>query len=194
MMNATPPVWFAVLTLASLLGCSSSDNEVPQGNATGGAAGSDGGGSTAAGAAGSGGPAGALDAPDEAKALVAFLEARQYASWAKEADYHSSAGPHGGGVRVYYSPKAAAAVRSGAADLPAGAASVKELTNGGALYGYAVWVKVQDATDGGNGFYWYELIRQGGKDSVYGDARGSSDCVGCHSTGKDYNLSTLPFE
>jgi hypothetical protein len=185
MTNATAPVWFAVLMLASLLGCSSSDDERPRGNATGGAAGSN----------GSGGLAATLDAPDEATALVAFLEARQYAGWAKEAEYHSSAGPHGGGVRVYYSPKAAAAVRSGAANLPAGAASVKELTNGGALYGYSVWVKVQDTTDGGNGFYWYELIRQGdGKDSVYGDARGSSDCVGCHSSGKDYNLSTLPFE
>jgi hypothetical protein len=157
-------------------------------------AGSGAGDPAAAGAA-EGGAVAALEAPDEAQALVAFLEAKQYAEWPKEAEYHLSAGPHGESVRTYYSPKAAAALNDGAPTFPAGAASVKELTSGGSLYGYSVWVKVQDATDGGNGFFWYELIhRGGGKDTVYGNARGSSDCVGCHSAGKDYSLSTLPFE
>lgn len=144
----------------------------------------------------SGGNAGSpLDAPDNAAALLPFLNAKQYSGWAKEAAYHASSGPHGDGVRVFYSPKAAAALKSGAATFPAGAAVVKEETSGGSLYGYSVWVKVQDSTDAGNGFYWYEIIHQGGgKDSIYGDARGSSDCVGCHSAGKDYDLSTRPFE
>lgn len=158
-------------------------------------AGSGAGGLAAAGAAGGSDAVTAHDAPDEATALVAFLEAKQYADWPKEAEYHLSAGPHGESVRTYYSPKAAAALNGGAPTFPAGAASVKELTSGGSLYGYSVWVKVQDATDGGNGFFWYELIhRGGGNDTVYGNARGSSDCVGCHSAGKDYSLSTLPFE
>lgn len=146
-------------------------------------------------AAGAGGALAALDAPDEAQALVGFLEAKQYAGWAKEAESHPSAGPHGGSVRVYYSPKAAAALKTGAATFPAGAASVKELTSGASVYGYSVWVKVQEATDSGNGFFWYELShRDGGNDTVYGNARGSKDCVGCHGAGKDYSLSTLPFE
>lgn len=158
-------------------------------------AGSGAGGLTGAGAAGDGGAASALDAPDEAQALVAFLEAKQYGEWAKEAEYHLSAGPHGESVRTYYSPKAASALNSDAPTFPAGAASVKELMSGGSIYGYSVWVKVEDATDGGNGFFWYELIHHGGgNDTVYGNARGSSDCVGCHSAGKDYSLSTLPFE
>jgi len=187
------------------LGCSGSAEDGSRGAGgagTGGAplgdpssAGSGAGGLAAAGAAGVGGAAAAFDAPDEAQALVAFLEAKHYAGWVKEAEHHLSAGPHGDGVRVYYSPKAAAALKSGAATFPAGAASVKELTSGGSLYGYSVWVKVQDATDSGNGFFWYELIHHGGgNDTVYGNARGSSDCVGCHSAGKDYSLSTLPFE
>jgi hypothetical protein len=127
--------------------------------------------------------------------LLAFLDAKTYAGWAKEAEFHASTGPHGDAVRTYYSPKAALALKSGATTFPAGAATVKELTSGGSLYGHAVWVKVQDATDAGNGFFWYEVINQGGgKKSVYGNALGSGDCVGCHSAGKDYDLSTLPFE
>ena len=136
-----------------------------------------------------------LDAPDDEAALVAFLTAGKYETWAKEADYHESAGPHGKSVRVYYSAKATESLHSGAAVFPAGAASVKELESDGSLYGWSVWVKVQDATDGGNGFFWYERIRRDdGNDLVYGNARGSGDCVGCHRGGMDFDLSTLPFE
>jgi hypothetical protein len=72
---------------------------------------------------------------------------------------------------------------------------VKELSSGYSVYGYSVWVKVEEATDAGNGFFWYEIVHHGGgDDSVYGNARGSGDCVGCHSAGHDYDLSTLPFE
>ncbi|HET7539412.1 MAG TPA: hypothetical protein VFK05_06050 [Polyangiaceae bacterium] len=147
------------------------------------------------GAAGSGEPR-VLEAPDDAPALLSFLEAQQYAEWPKEAETHPSAGPHGERVRVYYSPSAARALKGGASSLPAGAASVKELTTSdGTLSGYSVWVKVQEASDGGNGFFWYERVRRpDGSDAVYGNARGSSVCVGCHSAGQDYSLSTLPFE
>ena len=160
------------------------------GSAAGGNAGS-----SAAAGGGAGAASSGLDAPDNASALQAFLDAKQYSGWAKEAAFHGSSGPHGDAVRVYYSPKAVAALKGGAASLPAGAATVKELTSGGSLYGWAVWVKVQDATDNGKGFYWYEIIHQGGgNNSIYGDALGSDDCVGCHVAGKDYNLSTLPFQ
>jgi hypothetical protein len=167
------------------------------GAAGAGAASVAGGGGSSSGAGGVGGVAGSsvLDAPDSEEPLVVFLQAKQYATWAKEGDYHKSTGPHGDAVRVYYSPKAAAAVKTGAATLPTGAAVVKELTSGGSLYGYAVWVKVQDASEQGNGFFWYERINQGGGAvNIYGNARGSSDCVGCHAAGKDYNLSTLAFD
>jgi len=159
----------------------------------GGCSGSDHG---AGSSAGSGMEAGALlDAPDSEQPLVEFLNAKEYAGWAKEAEYHPSTGPHGGAVRVYYSPKAAEALTAGAEAFPAGAAAVKELSSGGSLYGWSVWVKVQDSTDNGNGFFWYELIHHGGgNDSINGNARGSSDCVGCHRAGKDYDRSTLPFE
>jgi hypothetical protein len=182
------------LLVGGSMGCSGSDKQAPGGAAAGEA-------SSTSGTSGTTGTSGAshggdtLDAPDEADALVSFLEAEQYASWAKEAEAHASAGPHGKSVRTYYSPKAAEALNSGAETFPAGAASVKELTSDGSVYGYSVWVKVQDATDSGNGFFWYELVHHdGADDTVYGNSRGSSACVGCHSAGKDYWLSTLPFE
>ncbi len=201
-MKAISTLCVSLLAFAGLLGCSSNDDGqraadaasggVANGHTDAGAAGIATGGSSAA---GSRVDVAAFEAPDEAQALVTFLEAKQYADWAKEAESHPSEGPHGDGVRVYYSPKAAEALKSGAATFPAGAASVKELTSGGTLYGYSVWVKVQDATDAGNGFFWYELTHHaGGSDIVSGNARGSSACVGCHSAGRDYSLSTRPFE
>jgi hypothetical protein len=154
-----------------------------------------GGGAAGTAPVGGGGATMTLDAPDNEQDLLAFIAAKQYASWAKEADYHKSAGPHGDHVKVFYSPKAAAALTAGAATFPAGAAAIKELSSGTSVYGYSFWVKVQDATDNGNGFFWYEIIHHGGgNDSIYGNARGSGDCVGCHAAGKDYDLSTEPFQ
>lgn len=136
-----------------------------------------------------------LDAPDDEPSLVAFLAAEEYAGWAKEADYHESAGPHGKSVRVYYGPLAAQALLTGAGTFPKGAAAVKELESGGSVYGWSVWIKVEDATDGGNGFFWYERVQKDDAGvAVYGNARGSGDCVGCHRGGMDFDLSTLPFE
>jgi hypothetical protein len=183
------------------LGCAGGSDDARVGEPSGGgteasagASPSDAGGSGDAGGASGSSATLILDAPDNEQDLRAFLDAKQYATWAKEAEEHASAGPHGEAVRVYYGPKAAAALSAGDAVLPAGAAAIKELTSGGSVYGHSVWVKVQEAADGGNGFFWYEIIdRGGGEPSVYGNARGASGCVGCHQTGKDYNLSTLPF-
>ena len=135
-----------------------------------------------------------LDAPAEEEALVAFLDAMGYADWAAEPDYHDSSGPHGPGVRTFYSPKAVQALESGAEAFPAGAATVKELTSEGFLYGWGVWVKAQDDSDGGNGIYWYELIRGEDGDQVYGNAFGSNECIGCHSGGFDFLLSDGTYE
>ncbi|MEM7160508.1 MAG: hypothetical protein AAF799_47160 [Myxococcota bacterium] len=135
-----------------------------------------------------------FDAPAEEEALVAFLDAMGYAGWAAEPDYHESTGPHGPGVRTFYSPKAVQALESGAEQFPAGAATVKELTSEGFLYGWGVWVKAQDDSDGGNGIYWYELIRGEDGDQVYGNAFGSNECIGCHSGGFDFLLSDGTFE
>lgn len=191
----------ACLVAVTSLACSGNGDEGPRGAGgtapVGGTGGSvaNGGGGAGTQPTGGGGGAMVLDAPDSEQALLAFIAGKQYVGWAHEADYHVSAGPHGDHVKVFYSPKAAAALTAKAGTFPAGAAAIKELSSGFSVYGYAVWVKVQDATDNGNGFFWYEIIHQGGgQDSIYGNARGSGDCVGCHSAGKDYDLSTEPFQ
>ncbi|HVJ16870.1 MAG TPA: hypothetical protein VM686_15625 [Polyangiaceae bacterium] len=161
---------------------------------------SPGGSSGSAGVGGAGGNAGsagnvaAFDAPDNAVELRPFLEAKAYAAWNAEPDYHLSTGPHGDGVRVFYGPTAAAALNAAATTFPKGAGVVKELTSQGYLYGWAVWVKVEDDSAAGNGFYWYEVIKGETMDTIYGDARGSSDCVYCHVPGKDFLLSSGEFE
>jgi hypothetical protein len=177
---------------AVCVACSNGEAPTEASSAMGGAAsGPAPGGSSSGGEPNGGGSAVILDAPDSAAELVPFLEAKQYAAWAAEPDYHLSAGPHGDGVRVFYSDKAAAALSAKQASFPAGAAVVKELTSQGFLYGWAVWVKVQEDSDDGRGFYWYELIKP---DIVYGDERGSNDCVGCHTTDHDFLLSSGEFE
>jgi hypothetical protein len=136
-----------------------------------------------------------LDAPEDESELRAFLDAGSYRNWAKESEFHPSTGPHGGSVRTYYSPKAAAALMAGAAVFPEGAAAIKEAANDAGVYGQSVWIKVQAASDAGRGFFWFERFqRDDGSEDVYGNARGSAQCVGCHSLGHDYDRSTLPFE
>ncbi len=53
---------------------------------------------------------------------------------------------------------------------------VKELTSGGSLYGWAVYVR-GTAQPGAASYYFYELIKP---DKVYGDDYASSECTGRH--------------
>jgi hypothetical protein len=166
------------IMLAGALGCSAEPDEA---------------GSPAASAGGSagkpaedGGPPAALDAPDQQSELVAFLSRSDYGDWAAEPAIHGSSGPHASAFRVYYGPIAARALSEGADTFPKGAAVVKEFEAGG----WAVWIKVDADSDEGRGFFWYEQVG----DSIYGNARGSRACVGCHSRGRDFLLSSGNFE
>ncbi|MCH2110996.1 MAG: hypothetical protein MK135_16885, partial [Polyangiaceae bacterium] len=112
---------------------------------------------------GSGGEMGELPADLDAPAIVEGLQdlfvQDLYDDWAAELEYHESAGPHGTGVKVYYSPKAAEAFNAGADSYPIGSAVIKELTWNSAktgIYGWDAMVKVADEglpTD----WFWYEL-------------------------------------
>jgi hypothetical protein len=127
-----------------------------------------------------------FDAPDNSAELLPFLKAGGYASWQSEPEFHVSSGPHGGSVSVFYSPKAAAALTAKRSLFPAGAATIKEAASAsGSVVGWSVWVKVQDDSDSGSGFYWYEVTLRTPNDRVYADSRGSTVCVGCHSAGTD---------
>jgi hypothetical protein len=136
-----------------------------------------------------------FDAPDNGLALLTFLRAGGYATWQSEPDFHVSSGPHGGVVRVFYSPRAAAALNAKQRVFPAGSATIKESASAnGSIIGWSVWVKVQGDSDSGNGFYWYEVTLGRQETRVAADSRGSSACIGCHSAGADYLRSAGTFE
>lgn len=193
-----------VAAIAFVAACSSDSTDTSRATTAGTAGiddGSGGGADPAAGtnassgAAGAAGPASAeLDLPSNSAELLPFLETGMYRDWQSEADFHVSSGPHGGQVRVYYSPKAAESLSAKRSAFPRGAATVKEATTDGVLSGWSVWVKVQNTSDEGNGFYWYEVVKQSPQNRVYADAIGSPVCTDCHSAGKDYLRSAGTFE
>lgn len=140
-----------------------------------------GGGSAAGGGTASGGSTAlTLEAPDNAASLLPWLEARTYAGWRAEPEYHASSGPHGDGVKVFYSPLALESVDASEPILRPGGAIVKELTyanSDSSIYGWSVYVRGTTA-EGAASYYFYEIIKPS---TVYGDAYGSTECTGCHS-------------
>lgn len=131
-------------------------------------------------------PAPTADAPATIAGLQALFNARSYAGWRAEPDFHPSRGPHGGEVRVFYGPLAAASLDEGQAAFPAGAATVKEERSSGQLMGWSAWVKASPDSAGGRGFFWYEILGS----QTYGGDLGSGLCTGCHSSGHDFLLSS----
>ena len=62
---------------------------------------------------------------------------------------------------------------------------------GGTRLGWAVMVKVQADSAGGDGWYWYETF----DGAVYADGTGEGLCTGCHSGGgTDFFLSPFPLQ
>jgi len=132
------------------------------------------------------GPAGV---PTNSAELLPWLEANSYSSWTAESDVHASTGPHGE-VRTYINANLETSLMGGG-DHSEGAASVKELYSGGTLIGWAVMVKIQADSDGGNGWYWYEKLN----DDVIADGNGDGTCTGCHSSGSaDFFKTVYPLE
>ncbi|MCG5051552.1 MAG: hypothetical protein KA712_01205 [Myxococcales bacterium] len=123
--------------------------------------------------------------PTTAAALKTFLESGGYKTFKAEPMAHASTGPHGK-VRTYVNASLAAALAAGGTNHPVGAASVKELFGSNdALRGWAVLVKTEAASNGGQGFYWYEIL----DGSVVADGQGVGLCSSCHAAGKDYVLT-----
>lgn len=129
--------------------------------------------------------------PTNGVELLPWLEAGEYLGWAAESGVHASSGPHGGGVRTFVNDVLLASLAAGSDSHPEGAAAIKELYgDGGTVIGWAVEVKLQADSAGGDGWYWYERFQ----DSVYADGTGEGICTGCHSGGNDYVLSPFPLQ
>jgi hypothetical protein len=130
--------------------------------------------------------------PTTSQALRAWLQAGNYMGWTAESARHASGGPHGGTVRTFVNDIALASLQAGNSSHPAGAALVKELYfNRPTVQLWAVMVKVQADSAGGNGWYWWE----GGLAGL-----GHPACTGCHGsdfngyTSKDYVLTNFPLQ
>jgi hypothetical protein len=124
--------------------------------------------------------------PTSSSELRSWLEAGMYKGWTAESAPHPSAGPHGGTVRTYLNDLVLQSLAAGNASHPSGSALVKELYFGGSTVQlWAVEVKVQDDSDGGRGWYWWE----GGISGL-----GNPTCTGCHAAGRDYVRTPFPLQ
>ncbi len=136
------------------------------------------------------GPDGGLAAdqvpPTGRAALEAWLATGAYQAWSCEDAPHPARPPGAHGENRICSNAAIAGTPAGA--LPVGAASVKELYEDGHPNGYAVAIKLEADSAGGDGWYWFENL--GG--TIYADGAGVSLCTGCHAGGDDYVFTRVP--
>ena len=64
----------------------------------------------------------------------------------------------------------------------------------GELQGWAVSVKTQDDSAGGNGWFWYEVTSTTDANALVANGNGVPLCFGCHAAGADYVLSDYPLK
>jgi hypothetical protein len=135
------------------------------------------------------------DPPVGHDSLFQWLKAGNYKSWVSESKPHPSAGPHPQAVIAFLNESLNASLAAGNASHPRGAAAVKELFDGkGEISGWAVSVKTEDDSDGGNGWYWYEILGTTADSRVVADGNGVPLCFGCHTPGKDFVLIPHPLK
>lgn len=141
-------------------------------------------------------PPAASDAvPTSSAELFAWLQAGRYRGFSAETAVHPSAGPHGGAVRTFVNGALERSLAAGGAAHPAGSAAVKELyaADRSTLTGWAVEVKLRDDSDGGRGWYWYEVFSTtDGSRPIEGV--GNTVCTGCHTQGDDYVRIPFPLQ
>ncbi len=138
--------------------------------------------------------------PTDTNELFEYLNAKGYETFSnRESGTHPSTGPHsrfGRPVRAFFSDELAASLEAGNASHPTGSSAVKEmyLDDGVTLEGWAVAVKTQDDSAGGNGWFWLEFVSTTNPTLLGGGKAGNGVplCTGCHAAGRDFVLSTYP--
>jgi len=133
--------------------------------------------------------------PTESGALLKWLQAGSYRQWPKESAPHRSMGPHQGLVLTHLNPVLDKSMGAKAAAHPKGSAAVKEFQDSnGKLTGWAVSVKTAAASDGGKGWYWYEILGASAGGNVVAQANGVPLCSACHMRGRDFVLTPHPLD
>ena len=134
--------------------------------------------------------------------MKAWIAKADYKAWHCEAAEHASKDPSPHGVnRICSNDKLAGAGATGM--FPVGSAGVKELWDkaGGAVIGYAVYVKTEADSAGGANWYWYEenptIAAPVGPvvADAFGDTgQAQSICVSCHiKAGTTFAASARDF-
>jgi hypothetical protein len=132
--------------------------------------------------------------PTESAALLKWLQAGSYKAWPKESAPHRSMGPHQTLVVTHLNPALDKSLTAKSSSHPRGSAAVKELLDAtGKINGWAVSLKTADASDGGKGWYWYEILGASGG-NVVAQANGVPLCAGCHTRGRDFVLIPHPLD
>jgi hypothetical protein len=141
--------------------------------------------------------------PTDKQELFEFLIAGDYKSFpAKESGMHASNGPHsiegkfGFPVRTYLNATINDSLEAGNTTHPKGSGIVKEMfSKAGELEGFAVSVKTQDDSDGGNGWFWYEVTSVEDPGALVANGNGVPLCFGCHASSRsDFVLTDFPLK
>ena len=140
-----------------------------------------------------------LDIPLTKDQLFAYLKSGKYKSYTnKEKEAHPSLGPHqklGLPVRVFMNNIIAKSLKAGNEEHPLGSVIIKEMfTADNAPNGWAVMAKTHDKSDGGNGWFWYEVTDDNDANKLAAIGNGVEGCVGCHTSGKDMVRTSFPLK
>jgi hypothetical protein len=138
------------------------------------------------------------EVPVNQEALFSYLASAAYKTLpAKESKAHPSESPHtkvGLPVRVFMNERVAQSLEAGNTEHPVGSALIKEMfSKDNELAGWAVAIKTQPLTDGGKGWFWYEVTSATDSSEIVTVGNGVRGCVGCHTPGDDMVLSAFPL-
>lgn len=138
---------------------------------------------------------GSVDLASQPK-LQAWLQKRAYTCWKQESVVHASAGPHSGNVKTYLNDALHGSFEKSDAEHPMGAMAVKELYGKSKTtpFGWAVGIKTQAKSNGGKGWYWYEVFDTSPNTTNFIGGQNYSECTPCHSGGDDFVLSPFPLQ
>jgi len=141
-----------------------------------------------------------IDMPLGKEELFAYLQSGDYKSFkTQEKNAHPSAGPHtklGLPVKVFMNDKIANSLAANEEEHPLGSIIVKEMfSEEVSLAGWAVMAKTQETSDGGAGWFWYEVTSTEDSNAIAAMGNGVNGCISCHSGGsRDMVRTAFPFE
>ncbi len=140
-----------------------------------------------------------LEIPLGKEQLFKYLKSGKYKAYTnKETELHPSLGPHqklGLPVRVYMNDIITNSLKSKNEEHPLGSVIVKEMfTADNKPNGWAVMVKTHEKTDGGNGWFWYEVTDDVNPNHTAAIGNGVEGCVGCHTIGTDMVRTAFPLK